>query len=148
MIRKRDTDRRNGFTLVELITVLAILTILILMAAPQIKLYTQAAERAASEMEAVEVAHAVKRYLQDKQEAGELDAKAVRVLINLELDRQGNALEDYIGGGMEGARIESIYINLNTCTLNQLTYVNQVDRVRVSYDSEGRQKVAHVDSGI
>ena len=49
---------------------------------------------------------------------------------------------------MEGARIESLFIDLKTGILGQLTYVNQFDRVRISYDNEGRQTVEHVGPGI
>lgn len=141
-------SKRDGYTLVELVAVLAIMAILVMMIAPHVTMYTQAAERVASETEAVEVANAVRRYIQDKMDAGELTSKSVRDLINLELDRPGNVLQDYIGGGMEGARIESFYIDLKSGVIGYLTYVNQFDRVRISYDNEGRQTVEHVSSGI
>lgn len=54
---------------------------------------------------------------------------------------------DYIGGGMEGARIEALFIDAEGI-LGYITYVNQFDRVRISYDNEGRQTVEHVGPGI
>ena len=148
MKKIRDRDKRAGYTLVELIAVLAILAILMMLAAPHVNRYVTAAKRAASETEALAVADAVSRYLQDKEEAGELDYKVVRGLINLELDTPDNVLQDYIGGGMEGARIQHVYVDLKKCFLGQLTYVNQFDCVRISYDSKGNRTVEHVDSGI
>lgn len=139
---------RKGYTLVELVAVLAILAILVLLIAPHVNRFTQAAKRTASEAEAVEVADAAKRYLSDQQAAGEKIGRAAYKLINQELDNPDNVLRDYISGGMEGARIEHVYVDIDAGILRQLTYVNQFDRVRISYDSEGRQKVEHVDSGI
>ena len=72
----------------------------------------------------------------------------MRDLINLELEKPDNVLRDYISGGMEGARIESFFIDLKTGILGQLTYVNKFDSVRISYDNEGRQTVEHVGPGI
>lgn len=141
-------NKRDGYTLVELVAVLAILAILVMLVVPHVNKYTQAARRVASETEAVEVANAVKRYIQDKMDAGELSGRLTHYLSNQELDKPDNLLRDYIGGGMEGARIESLYINLDKGTLGYLTYVNRFDRVRISYDNEGRQTIEHVSSGI
>lgn len=94
------------------------------------------------------MANAVRRYIRDKMDEGKFDRYVVWKLINLELDNPDNVLRDYISGGMEGGRIEALYVDLNTGVLGNLTYVNQFDRVRISYDNEGRQTVEHVDSGI
>ncbi len=141
-------NKRSGYTLVELVSVMAILAILIMMIMPNAAKLTQAAERTATETEAVEVANAVRRYIRDKMDEGKFDRYVVWKLINLELDNPDNVLRDYISGGMEGGRIEAIYVELDTGVLGNLTYVNQFDRVRISYDNEGRQTVEHVDSGI
>ena len=116
----------------ELVAVIAIIAILVTSSLPHMNWLTKAARRVASENEAVEVANAVRRYVHD----------------NLELEKPDNVLRDYISGGMEGARIESFFIDLKTGILGQLTYVNQFDRVRISYDNEGRQTVEHVGPGI
>ena len=132
----------------ELVAVLAILAILVMLSVPHVNRYVNAARRAASETEALAVADAVNRYLRDKEAEGKLNYRTAKPLINLELDKPDNVLRDYIGGGMDGARIESLYVDFNRCFLKQITYVNQFDRVRISYDSWGNQTLEHVDSGI
>ena len=135
----------------ELVAVIAIIAILVTSSLPHMNWLTKATRRVASENEAVEVANAVRRYVHDKMDTGELSptsTKPMRDLINLELEKPDNVLRDYISGGMEGARIESFFIDLKTGILGQLTYVNQFDRVRISYDNEGRQTVEHVGPGI
>lgn len=132
----------------ELVAVLAILAILVMLSVPHVNRYVEAARRVASETEALAVADAVNRYLLDKEAEGKLNYKTARPLINLELDKPDNVLRDYIGGGMEGARIEQIYIDFESCFLRQITYVNQFDRVRISYDSGGNWTLEHVDSAI
>lgn len=131
----------------ELVAVIAIIAILVTSSLPHMDWLTKAARRVASEHETVEVANAARRYLQDKMDAGELPGKAAFHLINLELDKPDNVLRDYIGGGMEGARIEALFIDAEGI-LGYITYVNQFDRVRISYDNEGRQTVEHVGPGI
>ena len=148
MKNRREREKNGGYTLVELVAVLAILAILVMLSVPHVDRYTEAARRVASETEALAVADAVNRYLHDKDAEGKLNFRSVRVLINLEMNQPDNALSDYIGGGMEGARIEQIYVDFEHCFLGQITYVNQFDRVRISYDSEGNRTLEHVDSAI
>ena len=134
----------------ELVAVIAIIAILVTSSLPHMNWLTKAARRVASENEAVEVANAVRRYVHDKMDTGELSpasTKPMRDLINLELEKPDNVLRDYIGGGMEGARIEALFIDAEGI-LGYITYVNQFDRVRISYDNEGRQTVEHVGPGI
>ena len=64
----------SGFTLVELVVVVAILAILMAMAVPQMIGYTKASHRMAGRTEAYLCVDAVQRYLDDEKEKGTLSA--------------------------------------------------------------------------
>lgn len=140
MIR-RDKRGREGYTLLELIVVLAILVILLMVTVPQTEWYADVARKMTARMEAVEVADAVNRYLKDQFEAGTLDIQSFRVLVNLQLDKPDGPLKDYIGVCQEESRIESINVNMNTGFMSQITYINPYDRVRVAFTTDGKRTV-------
>lgn len=70
----------SGFTLVELVVVVAILAILMAMAVPQMIGYTKASHRMAGRTEAYLCVDAVQRYLDD--EKGTLSAGKIVKLVN------------------------------------------------------------------
>lgn len=136
--RKRN---REGYTLLELILVLAILVILSTVMVPQTNWYVDVARKVTARMEAVEVADAVNRYLKDHVEEGTLDMQAFKVLVNLQLDKPDGPLKDYIGVCQEESRIESINVNMYTGFMSQITYINNYDRVRVAFTADGKRTV-------
>lgn len=140
-MKKRCTKGREGYTLLELIVVLAILVILMMAAVPQMNMYVEAANKTSAKAEAIEVAEATKQYVKDHFEEGTLNLSSFRVLVNLQLDKPNGPLKDYIGVCREESRIESINVNFNTGYMSQITYINQYDRVRVTYAEDGEREV-------
>ena len=98
--------------------------------------------------EAQITADAVRLYILDRQEEGELKARDILPLINLELDQPGNILEDYMSLGQEDARIETVVVDIATGDLSQLTYRTPDCRVRLTWNSEGRLTVEYPQEGI
>lgn len=140
-MKKRRRRGREGYTLLELIVVLAILVILMTAAVPQMNRYVEAAYKTTSKAEAIEVAEAVKQYIKDHFEAGTLNMESFKVLVNLQLDKPKGPLKDYIGVCQEESRIESINVNFYTGYMSQITYINLFDRVRVTYSEDGERAV-------
>lgn len=64
---ERSSRRNDGFTLVELTAVLAILTVLMYIAVPGMLSYIKKAEETAAFTEAQVAAEAVQRYLNDEK---------------------------------------------------------------------------------
>ena len=144
----REKSREKGYTLLELTIVLAILDILMLAAVPHFQNLISSAKRAAALEEAQITADAVRLYILDRQEEGELKARDILPLINLELDQPGNILEDYMSLGQEDARIETVVVDIATGDLSQLTYRTPDCRVRLTWNSEGRLTVEYPQEGI
>ncbi len=144
----RASERKAGYTLLELVVVLSILVILILAAAPHVSGMMESARRAAATEEAQSAADAVRWYLAEKEEEGELKTKDIFPLIGLELDRPGNVLEPYLGAGKAQCRIETVTVNLNEGRLMQLTFQNPDVRVRLTWDEDGNLKTEYPDSAL
>ena len=144
----REKSREKGYTLLELTIVLAILVILMLAAVTHFQNLISSAKRAAAVEEAQITADAVRLYILDRQEEGELKARDILPLINLELDQPGNILEDYMSLGQEDARIETVVVDIATGDLSQLTYRTPDCRVRLTWNSEGRLTVEYPQEGI
>lgn len=144
----REKSREKGYTLLELTIVLAILVILMLAAVPHFQNLISSARRAVALEEAQITADAVRLYILDRQEEGELKARDILPLINLELDQPGNILEDYMSLGQEDARIETVVVDIATGDLSQLTYRTPDCRVRLTWNSEGRLTVEYPQEGI
>lgn len=143
-MKKRGEDHQeNGYTLLELVVVLSILVILVCVAVPETKALLQSARRSAAAEEAQLAADGVRWYLDEKQRKGKLKTKDLFPLIGLELDQPGNVLEEYLGPGQPGARIETVAVDLSTGGLKQLTYGNPYVRVRLTWDEAGNMKIEY-----
>lgn len=141
LMKKRCKRGCEGYTLLELVVVLGILVILLMAVVPQLNGVVDAAHKMAAKAEAIQVAEATKQYVQDHFDAGTLDLQSFKVLVNLQLDKPGGPLQDYIGVCQEESRIESINTDFNTGHMSQITYINKYDRVRVTYSEEGERAV-------
>ena len=99
----------RAFTLVELIAVVAILSILLCIAVPNMMNYINAAHEATAQTEARICVDAVQRYLNDEKEKGKLTGGMLLRLMGLDLSNSDGPLKDYISGGQKGARICLLY---------------------------------------
>lgn len=134
--RKR---RTGGFTMIELVAVMGILSILLAVAVPQMTGYLRAAHRASAMTEAQVVADAVQQYFYDRKDAGDLGAKTVWKLMNLDINGPDNLIEDYIAGGQKGARIVSVSADIPKARLISLVYETEHCRITISIDEDGRK---------
>ena len=117
--------KSGGFSLIELLAVLAILSILMAVAVPATAGYIKSARRAAAYTESQIAADAVQLYLYDEKEAGRLTVGKLHKLMNLNLSDPENVLADYISGGQKNSRIVSVDADLKTGQLKKLIYVLQ-----------------------
>ena len=131
-MRKKDMKKKknSAFTLVELIAVVAILSILLCIAVPNMMNYINAAHEAAAKTEAQICVDAVQRYLNDEREKGTLAAPKL-------LSNSDSPLKDYISGGQKEARIVSVKVDLSTGRLSCLEYGNRYGTVKLNIDEEG-----------
>ena len=129
----------SGFTLVELVVVVAILAILMAMAVPQMIGYTKASHRMAGRTEAYLCVDAVQRYLTDEHEKGTLNGKTIHNLMGVALDSPNSPLKDYITGGQKGAVIRSVRADASEGRLNNIIYDTEYSEkaVLVTYDKDG-----------
>lgn len=139
--KRQEKLRRSGFTLVELIVVMAILAILLAIAVPQMMNYIKAAHRATASTEAQIAADAIQRYLNDQKEEGELDGGKVWKLMNLDLNDPDGVLKDYVTGGQKNARIVSVNVEVETGLLKNLVYETQYGRVKLTIDDLGNREL-------
>ena len=131
--------RRGGFTMIELVSVIAILSILMAVAVPQMISYTWAAQRVSATTEAQVVADAVQRYFYDKKEEGSLGPKTVWKLMNLDINGADNLIKDYIAGGHQEARIVSVSTDITSGQLKRLVYETKYCRVSITIDEDGNR---------
>jgi type IV pilus assembly protein PilA len=138
-MRKKDMKKKknSAFTLVELIAVVAILSILLCIAVPNMMNYINAAHEAAAKTEAQICVDAVQRYLNDEREKGTLAAPKLLRLMSLDLSNSDSPLKDYISGGQKEARIVSVKVDLSTGRLSCLEYGNRYGTVKLNIDEEG-----------
>ena len=127
----------SAFTLVELIAVVAILSILLCIAVPNMMNYINAAHEATAKTEALICVDAVQRYLNDEKEKGTLTAMKLNRLMGLDLSNPDGPLKDYISGGQKEARIVSVKVDLGTGRLSYLEYGNRYGTVKLNIDEEG-----------
>ena len=93
-----------AFTLVELIAVVAILSILLCIAVPNMMNYINAAHEATAQTEARICVDAVQRYLNDEKEKGKLTGGMLLRLIGLDLSNSDGPLKDYNIRWAEGSQ--------------------------------------------
>lgn len=135
---------QGGFTLVELIAVMAIVSVLMIFTVPHMASYIQGTRRAAAMVEAREAADAVQRYLDDEKEKGDLEPKELRKLMETNLNDPNGVLKDYISGGQKDARIASIEVDVKSGTLKKLVYDNEAVRIRIDIEEDGTRTIEDV----
>ena len=121
--------KSGGFSLIELLAVLAILSILMAVAVPATAGYIKSARRAAAYTESQIAADAVQLYLYDEK------------LMNLNLSDPENVLADYISGGQKNSRIVSVDADLKTGQLKKLIYENKFVKVSLTVDEDGTRNM-------
>lgn len=140
-MRNKMRYRKNcsGFTLVELVVVVAILAILMAMAVPQMIGYAKASHRMAGRTEAYLCVDAVQRYLDDEKEKGTLSAGKIIKLVNQELSNPDTVLSDYLYGGQQGAKLTAMDVDLTSGLLKSLTYESKYYTVEIIIDKDGKR---------
>ena len=138
------TKRKSeaGFTLIELIAVLAILSILMAVAVPSTLGYIKSARRVAAYTDAQITADAVQQYLDEKREEnGKLTAGQIHKLMELELNDPDNILSEYMTAGQKDAMIVSADVDMKTGQLKRLIYQDKWVKVRLTIEPDGTRKV-------
>lgn len=128
----------------ELIAVMAIVSVLMIFTVPHMASYIQGIRRAAAMVEAREAADAVQRYLDDEKEKGDLEPKELRKLMETNLNDPNGVLKDYISGGQKDARIASIEVDVKSGTLKKLVYDNEAVRIRIDIEEDGTRTIEDV----
>ncbi len=128
----------------ELIAVMAIVSVLMIFTVPHMASYIQGPRRAAAMVEAREAADAVQRYLDDEKEKGDLEPKELRKLMETNLNDPNGVLKDYISGGQKDARIASIEVDVKSGTLKKLVYDNEAVRIRIDIEEDGTRTIEDV----
>lgn len=141
---ERSSRRNDGFTLVELTAVLAILTVLMYIAVPGMLSYIKKAEETAAFTEAQVAAEAVQRYLNDEKEAGRLTPGRLHRLMNVRLNDPSGPLKPYIS--TSSRNVVSVDVDLAEGRLKSLTYENKKVRVKVTIEEDGTKKVEDAGS--
>lgn len=137
--RMKQMENRAGFTLVELIAVMAILAILLMAAVPRMSNYIKAAHRTAAITEAQIAADAVQRYLDDEMAQGKLTAVQLMPLMDLDLSNPDGVLKDYISGGQKDARIQNVNVDMLTGRLKNFEYETRYCKITMTIDENGNR---------
>ena len=127
---ERSSRRNDGFTLVELTAVLAILTVLMYIAVPGMLSYIKKAEETAAFIEAQVAAEAVQRYLNDEKEAGRLTPGRLHRLMNVRLNDPSGPLKPYISTSSRSAMVISVGVYRVGANLTSLTGTHIKVRVK------------------
>lgn len=147
---KMNTDeikKSPGFTLVELISVMAILAVILMIAVPQMMGYIKSAHRASACAEAQITADAVQRFLDDEMEksGGNLSGNRIAGLMDMNLDDSDGILKDYISKSQKDARIVKVNVDKDEGRLLGLIYETKYSSVTMTIDEEGNRKFKVTD---
>ena len=134
-------ETRKGFTLIELIAVLGILSVLMAVAVPSALGYIKSARRMAAYTDAQITADAVQQYLDEQREEGKLTIGDLHKLMNLDLGDPGNELAEYMSAGTKGALLVSVDADVKTGQLEKLIYQDKWVKVRLTVEADGTRKV-------
>lgn len=134
-------ETRKGFTLIELIAVLGILSVLMAVAVPSALGYIKSARRMAVYTDAQITADAVQQYLDEQREEGKLTIGDLHKLMNLDLGDPGNELAEYMSAGKKGALLVSVDADVKTGQLEKLIYQDKWVKVRLTVEADGTRKV-------
>lgn len=133
-------ETRKGFTLIELIAVLGILSVLMAVAVPSALGYIKSARRMAAYTDAQITADAVQQYLDEQREEGKLTIGDLHKLMNLDLGDPGNELAEYMSAGKKGALLVSVDADVKTGQLEKLIYQDKWVKVRLTVEADGTRK--------
>ena len=118
MMRKRTSlNNRHGFTLLELLTVVAIISILVTISVPIYRNVQKDAEKTVMEYNTKVISCVLRQYLDEQREEGNLSRSTVRGLLSAPIGDPENPLY----GRIDGTNLKETWF----------TYVN------VSYNSDG-----------
>lgn len=134
-------ETRKGFTLIELIAVLGILSVLMAVAVPSALGYIKSARRMAAYTDAQITADAVQQYMDEQREEGKLTIGDLHKLMNLDLGDPGNELAEYMSAGKKGALLVSVDADVKTGQLEKLIYQDKWVKVRLTVEADGTRKV-------
>lgn len=134
-------ETRKGFTLIELIAVLGILSVLMAVAVPSALGYIKSARRMAAYTDAQITADAVQQYLDEQREEGKLTIGDLHKLMNLDLGDPENELAEYMSAGKKGALLVSVDADVKTGQLEKLIYQDKWVKVRLTVEADGTRKV-------
>ena len=138
-------ETRKGFTLIELIAVLGILSVLMAVAVPSALGYIKSARRMAAYTDAQITADAVQQYLDEQREEGKLTIGDLHKLMNLDLGDPGNELAEYMSAGKKGALLVSVDADVKTGQLEKLIYQDKWVKVRLTVEADGTRKVVEYE---
>jgi prepilin-type N-terminal cleavage/methylation domain-containing protein len=127
----------GGFTLIELIAVIAILSALLAVAVPNLSTCVKGAEKTACLTEARETADAIQRYIDDKKADGTLKARELRKVMSTPLNSPDHILRGYLQGGQRDARIVSLEVDVKNGILKEMVYENEDIYVKVYLQEDG-----------
>lgn len=142
--KKNGMKNNSGFTLVELIAVIAILAVLLAAAAPRAAGLIQGARHSAAVSDARITAGAVQRYLYDVKEEGRLNVRTLHQLMGSQLDDPEGPLAEYLSGGLSDARVLSADVNLRIGWLEELVYENEDTQVKLTFAEDGTAVVEEI----
>lgn len=143
--KKQNTgEDRKGFTLIELIAVLGILSVLMAVAVPSVLGYIKSARRMAAYTDAQITADAVQQYLDEQREEGKLTIGKLHRLMNLDLDDPDNELSGYMSAGSKNALVISVDADINR-TVRKMIYQDKWVKVRVTVEADGTRKVEEIE---
>ena len=142
--KKNGMKNNSGFTLVELIAVIAILAVLLAAAAPRAAGLIQGARHSAAVSDARITAGAVQRYLYDVKEEGRLNVRTLHQLMGSQLDDPEGPLAEYLSGGLSGARVLAAGVNLRAGWLEELVYENEDTQVKLTFAEDGTAVVEEI----
>lgn len=133
--RKRISLRKpQGFTLLELLTVVAILSILVMIAVPVYRNIQKDAEKKVLEYNVKIIASVLDQYLEEQREEGTLDRMAIRELTTEAIGDPKHPLY----GRIDGSNLDEtwiVYVNVNYKSQEYLGFQVEWKDYRAEYST-------------
>lgn len=133
--------KSKGFTMIELLIAIAVLTVLTGLLVPSVSKYCRKAKESQYIAEARQVFDAVKFYLLEKDEAGELDGMTVYIDLMLEPQISDNkVLRPYLTGKFsKDASISGVFFGETLDSYNGIEY--EVDNYVIQVYANGNVEI-------